>query len=73
MTCNNKTTCACDGTCSNCVTKEIVGSYSFIPYPSPNQGWECPKCKVVHAPTVSSCYCQANYKLTNCLGGHIGG
>lgn len=27
---------------------------------SPQQGWQCPVCKTVYAPTVSECKCAAN-------------
>ena len=29
-----------------------------------SQGWQCPLCKVVHSPTVLSCYCCSQIKVT---------
>jgi hypothetical protein len=29
-----------------------------------NQGWQCPFCKRVYAPMVTSCFCQCNQKST---------
>lgn len=31
---------------------------------TPVQGWQCPACKLIHAPHVPSCYCQSNPPFT---------
>ena len=31
---------------------------TYIDLNTPNQGWQCPLCKMVHAPWVSYCSCQ---------------
>ena len=33
-----------------------IGKIEFTP--SPQQGWECPRCRTIHAPWVSECLCQ---------------
>ena len=35
-----------DGLCRRCYAAQF-----------PAQGWECPRCRVIHAPSVESCKC----------------
>ena len=32
-------------------------SMTFTPFPFVRQGWQCPLCRIVHAPDVLSCPC----------------
>ncbi len=47
---------------------------SWPPYvPSPSQyGWICPRCNVVHAPTVQQCNCQYGYPYGPTVSGGQG-
>ena len=46
-------------TSGKCANWECNNADVYIPYVQvgPSQGWQCPLCRVVHAPWVPSCKC----------------